>query len=120
MDGNFKRDDAPVLRNLDREIRNRGGCYLWRHLLDLSMATDLLASGQQEAPLCVQLTTVAEPYLANKEQGWRATLAHWSIKRGLLISYNPTENSLMSRLVTAILSYSDAPTVNGYNVITNL
>lgn len=120
MNGNFKRDDEPMLRGLAREIEGRGGSYLWRHLLDLSMATDLLASGQKANPLCVQLTTVAEPYLASKQRDWEATLAYWSIKRGLLISYNPTENLLMSRLITAILSYSDAPTVNGYNVITNL
>jgi len=120
MKGNFKREDESILRDLAREIEGRGGSYLWRHLIDLSMSTDLLASGQNETPLCVQLTTVSGPYLAGKQRGWEATLGYWRIQRGLLVSYNPTENSLVSRLVTVILRYSDAPTATGYNVVTNL
>lgn len=120
MQGNFKRDDELILRNLAREIESRGGSYLWRHLLDLSMATDLLASGESESPLCVQLTTVSGRYLADKRRGWEETLQYWRIQRGLLVSYNPTDNSLVSRLVTVILSYSDEPSANGYNVVTDL
>ncbi|MDA0268936.1 MAG: hypothetical protein O3A14_18730 [Cyanobacteria bacterium] len=120
MQGNFKRDDELILRNLAREIESRGGSYLWRHLLDLSMATDLLASGEGESPLCVQLTTVSGRYLADKRRGWEETLQYWRIQRGLLVSYNPTDNSLVSRLVTVILSYSDEPSANGYNVVTDL
>ncbi|MGB3517400.1 MAG: hypothetical protein WBA43_13180 [Elainellaceae cyanobacterium] len=120
MKGNFQREDELILKNLAREIKSRGGSYLWRHLLDLSMATDLLALGQSETPLCVQLTTVSGSYLTDKQQGWEATLNYWHIERGLLISYNSRENSLMSQLVTVILRCSDTPTMTGYNVVTDI
>lgn len=120
MNGNFKREDEPMLRNLAKELEGRGGSYLWRHLLDLSMATDMLASGQHEVTLCVQLTTVSGAYLTEKQRKWEATLQYWHIGRGLLVSYNPMETGVVSRLVTVILSHSDTPTATGYNIITNL
>lgn len=120
MGGKFKREDEPILRELSREIQRGGGSYLWKHLLDLSMATDLLASGPAEAPLCVQLTTVSGTYLTGKQQAWEATLADWNIERGLLISYNPMETNLVAKLVTIILSYSDAPLDPCYTVVTDL
>ncbi|WP_139276512.1 hypothetical protein [Spirulina major] len=120
MNGNFKREDESILRDLTREIEGRGGSYLWKHLLDLSMATDLLASGQQEATLCVQLTTLSEPYLTEKRQSWEATLQYWDILWGLLVSYNPMGDALTLRLAEDILRCSDAPTANGYNLVTNL
>lgn len=120
MKGNFKREDASILRDLAREIEGRGGSCLWRYLLDLSMATDLLAAGECENPLCVQLTTVSGPYLVDKRQEWEATLGYWSIERGLLVSYNSMGNSLVSRLVIVILQCSDELPATGYNVVTNL
>jgi hypothetical protein len=118
MDGNFKRDDEQILRGISREIEQRGGSFLWKHLLDLSMATDLLASGQEETALCVQLTTLSEIYLGNKKREWGETLTYWNVNRGLLLSYNPSENALVTRLVTVILSYSDTPTTPCYTVVT--
>jgi len=118
MSGNFRRDDEQVLRGISREIKQQGGSSLWKHLLDLSMATDLLTSGQKKTALCVQLTTNAEAYLDGKKQSWGETLMYWSIERGLLLSYNPAENALVPQLVKVILSYSDAPTAACYTVIT--
>ncbi len=37
MNGNFQRGDAVFLSSLGRELIGRGGSYLWRHLLDLSI-----------------------------------------------------------------------------------
>lgn len=118
MNGNFKRDDEQVLRDISREMEKRGSSFIWKHLLDLSMATDLLSSGQQEKALCVQLTTLSEAYLDGKKQGWGETLTYWRIERGLLLSYNPAENALVPQIVTVILSYSDTPTAPCYTVIT--
>jgi hypothetical protein len=118
MDGNFKRDDEQILRGISREIEQRGGSFLWKHLLDLSMATDLLASGQEETALCVQLTTLSEIYLGSKKREWGETLTYWNVNRGLLLSYNPSENALITRLVTVILSYSDTPPTPCYTVVT--
>lgn len=120
MNGNFKREDEEILKNIFRELTKRGGTCLWRHLLDLSMATDLLTSGQCDKSLCVQLTTISEIHLKDKQEGWENTLEYWQIKRGLLISYNPRQNSLVPRIVTVILTHSDQATTSGYNVITNL
>jgi acyl-CoA-binding protein len=118
MNGNFKRDDEQMLRDISSEMGKRRGSFLWKHLLDLSMATDLLASGQKETVLCVQLTTLSEAYLDGKKQRWEETLTYWSIERGLLLSYNPAEKALVSQLVTAILKYSDTPTAPCYTVVT--
>lgn len=118
MDGNFQRDDERILNGISREIEQQGGSFLWRHLLDLSMATDLLASGHQNAALCVQLTTLAEKYLGDKQQNWESTLQYWSIKRGLLISYNPTATDLVPRLTRVILTCSDTQTPPCYTVVT--
>ncbi len=120
MNGNFKREDEQILRNLSQELTGRGGSCSWRHLLDLSMATDLLASTQCNESLCVQLTTISGTYLTDKRQGWENTLRDWQIDRGLLISYNPTQDSLMPRIVKVILNHGDRATASGYNVVANL
>jgi hypothetical protein len=120
MNGNFKRDDEDILRDLSREITGQGGSALWKHLLDLSMATDLLTSGRVKASLCVQLTTNAGQYLTEKQTKWEATLMHWGIERGLLVSYNPMEDLLVPRLIVVILRYSDSPTAPCYTVIKDL
>jgi hypothetical protein len=116
MNGNFKREDEPILGNLAQELQHQGGTFLWRHVLDLSMATDLLASGQQKKVLCVQLTTVSGQYLTKKQEDWKAALQHWQIERGLLVSYSPMEDSLVLRLVKIITSTSDLSTTISYDV----
>jgi len=40
MAGNFNQNDA-ALSSLSNEIEGLGGSYIWRYILDLSMATDL-------------------------------------------------------------------------------
>lgn len=117
MNGNFRREDARLLESLGRELTGKGGSYLWRHLLDLSMATDLLASGQKELPLCVQLTTISETHLDQKRQSWETTLQSWRIERGLLISYNPMENDLVAQLAAAIFDHTDSLAIVEYFMI---
>ncbi|MEA5417939.1 hypothetical protein VB712_01805 [Spirulina sp. CCNP1310] len=117
MNGNFRREDARLLKSLGRELTRKGGSYLWRHLLDLSMATDLLASGQRESSLCVQLTTISEPHLDQKRQAWEMTLQFWCIERGLLISYNPMENDLVDRLAATIFDHSNSLAMVEYFMI---
>lgn len=120
MDGQFKREDEAVLQALFQEIGKRNGCYLWKHLLDLSMATDLLASGEAQEALCTQLTTLSEPYFTDKKKKWGETLTYWGIERGVIISYNPMEKTLVTKLVTVILQYSDRPLTSCYTIITDL
>jgi hypothetical protein len=120
MDGQFKREDETILQELFREIKKRDGSYLWKYLLDLSMATDLLASGELEEPLCTQLTTLSEPYFTEKRQKWEETLTYWGIERGIIISYNPMEKNLVTQLVTVILQYSDRPLTSCYTIIKDL
>ncbi len=57
------------------------------------MATDLIASGTEELPLCVQLTSVRDSLNQTNLADWLSTLKHWKIKRGVFISFNPTRAS---------------------------
>lgn len=41
MAGNFNQNDAALISSLSNEIERLGGSYIWRYILDLSMATDL-------------------------------------------------------------------------------
>jgi len=84
------------------------------------MATDLLASGELEEPLCTQLTTLSEPYFTEKRQKWEETLTYWGIERGGIISYNPMEENLVTQLVTVILQYSDRPVTSCYTIVKDL
>jgi hypothetical protein len=116
MAGNFNRDDEPLLRLISQEIKKLGGSCLWRHILDLSMATDLMITGLNKLPLGIQLTTVSGKYLKGKQSEWEKTLIYWKIKRGLLVSYNPASANYLSSLINLLFVNSDSLPSNCYNV----
>ena len=107
MAGNFNRDDEIIIRSISQKIEALGGSCLWNHILDLSMATDLVTTGIRKDPLCVQLTTVSGINLTQKHEKWQKTLIYWSIKRGLLISYNSMRSNHVAILADRILNCSD-------------
>ena len=107
MAGNFNRDDEIIIRSISQKIEALGGSCLWNHILDLSMATDLVTTGIRKDPLCVQLTTVSGINLTQKHEKWQKTLIYWSIKRGLLISYNSMRSNHVAILANRILNCSD-------------
>ncbi|NTW21669.1 MAG: hypothetical protein HGA42_19815, partial [Nostocales cyanobacterium W4_Combined_metabat2_030] len=98
MSGAYTQDDRAFINSISHEIEALGGACLWRYILDLSMATDLLISGNLELPLCVQITMLSDEWLENKNAHWEATLRYWWIQRGLLLSFNPRK--LEGKLVT--------------------
>lgn len=89
MSGEYSQNDEALINALSDEIETRGGACIWRYIIDLSMATDLVTSGNLGLPLCVQITRTAEELLADKKANWEATLRYWGIDRGLLVSFNP-------------------------------
>jgi hypothetical protein len=83
-----------------------GGDALWRYILDLSMATDLVVVGNQKVPICVQLTTLAGGGLTQKRERWQKILAYWKIERALLVSYIP-KGTYYNSLAEVIFINSD-------------
>jgi hypothetical protein len=115
MAGEFSREDEDLINDLrDRIDANHGSSWAC-YILDLSMATDLIASGSLEKPLCVQLTTLQGQFSVEKKEKWESTLSRWEIQRGLFVSFNPVNNRgvLASRLLQA----SDSLPARGYNEI---
>ena len=103
----FAATDAKILAAVSSAIEDRGGTALRRYVADFSLATDLIASRHQHHPLCVQLTTLSEKYLAQKTENWQKTLQAWDIDRGLFLSYNPSRAAPIERLVNIITYNSD-------------
>lgn len=88
----FKHLDLQDIIIICQEIEQLGGSTHICYLLDLSMATDLIAANNISATLAVQLTTLSEKWLDTKQDEWEKTLKYWQIKRGLLLSYSPQIN----------------------------
>ena len=88
---------------------------IYKLLVDLSMATDLIVGNKVGMCLCVQLTTVHKGYLQEKLTEWEKTLRHWDIERGLLVSYIPNSDCEV-RLAKIILSANDTLGVGQYKM----
>lgn len=78
MSGEFHNSDDKTICQLAYAISDQGGSALWRYILDLSMATDLLITGSKQQALCVQLTSLTDPWLNDKSQKW-AWFKNWGI-----------------------------------------
>lgn len=116
MSGAYSQKDEAFINSVSEEIEASGGACLYRHILDLSMATDLAVSGSSALPLCVQLTVLAEKWLENKKDNWEATIRYWGVRRGLLVSINPRNERDRLLLADVILEKSDLMPDSGYNV----
>lgn len=109
MSGEYTQQDVRLINALSAQIESSGGACLWRYIIDLSMATDLLTSGNSDEPLCVQMTISSPEWLANKKDHWEATLRYWGITRGLLLSVNPKNlDDNLSLLADAILQKGES------------
>lgn len=114
MSGEFQQADEKIVQILAKKIAKRNGYFLQRYVADLSMATDLMVSRHTESPLCVQITTLKEEFLEEKCSKWQDTLLLWEIDRGLLVSYNPSNEKYVNRLVNVTLYNSDNLQVGKY------
>lgn len=114
MNEEFSGEDNKIITQISKDIKLlNGGEIIYRYILDLSMATDILVSFQKKKSLSVQLTTVNNSYLEEKKDKWLMTITYWHIERALLLSYNPQITS--EDLARFILNQSD--TQNNHEVL---
>ena len=106
MAGEFNQLDDDIIKLIAQDIVNREGSFWQRYIADLSMATDLIVSRNNE-PLCIQVTSVSEEFNYQKYQAWQNTLRSWEIERGLFLSYNPKDADFVNQLVNVALYNSD-------------
>lgn len=117
MAGEFDKSDVAIIDKVCQEIKNLDGETSNPYVADLSMATDLIASGVEEMPLCVQLTTVRSGLSQTKQEEWLSTLQYWKIKRGLFIDFNPSINQVELKISKKVFEGSDRIQENCYPVI---
>jgi hypothetical protein len=87
MAGDFTADDARTINMVCMNIGLQHGDWVTSLLLDLAMATDIIATGERKKPLCVQITSQLGENLNKKYTKWEKTLRYWQIERGLLLSF---------------------------------
>jgi hypothetical protein len=85
----YKREDETQVGQISSFIEFNGGQIYRNMILDFSMATDLVVSGDLAQVLCVQLTISAQENTDEKIRLWRKTLNYWGIERALFMSFNP-------------------------------
>ena len=107
MAGVFSQEDARLIESVANSVKRRGGTVVQRYIADLSMATDIIVSGRQNKPLCLQLTTLSEEFSQEKLEDWKDTLRFWEIERGLFLSYNPRATDFVNQIVNITLYNSD-------------
>lgn len=113
MSEDFTGEDSKLIAEINKQIKLLNGEIIYRYILDLSMATDILVSSYKKEPLSVQLTTVSNLYLEEKQDNWLMTIIYWHIKRSLLLSYNPK----MSTEYIAKFILNQSETQNSHEVI---
>jgi len=106
MAGEFNQLDDDIIKLIAQDIVSREGSFWQRYIADLSMATDLIVSRNNE-PLCIQVTSLSEEFNYQKYQAWQNTLRSWEIERGLFLSYNPKDADFVNQLVNVALYNSD-------------
>ncbi|MBC6481530.1 MAG: hypothetical protein GDA56_31025 [Hormoscilla sp. GM7CHS1pb] len=74
MKGEYADADRELIKALINQISSRQGDGVSRLIADMSMATDIIVSNNQENPLCTQLTQSADEYTQEKESSWEETL----------------------------------------------
>lgn len=108
MAGDFYPADEQILQSLIAQIQQReDASFIQRYIADLSMATDSIVSSSQHQPLCIQITSISDEFSQQKYENWQKTLQEWGIDRGLFLSYDPSIESSVDRLVNMALYNSD-------------
>ncbi|MBD2387959.1 hypothetical protein [Cylindrospermum sp. FACHB-282] len=107
MAGEFNQADTDILKAIATDIIRREGTFWQCYITDLSMATDIIVSGRQNKPLCVQITSLSDEYSQSKSDTWENTLVYWGIERGLFLSYNPGASNFVNQIVTVSLDNSN-------------
>ena len=103
----FEGSDASLIEESCLEVEACSGATCNPYIADLSMATDLIASGTKGIALCVQLTSVRESLAVDKRNEWKSTLEYWGIRRGVFVRFNPRRNQVCSVIDKYGFSSSD-------------
>jgi hypothetical protein len=113
------RDDEIFIKLLNKKIEEIGGECLWRHIIDFSMATDLIVCHRTDIlsfPLCVQLTVSKE--ITEKKRTWEITLRRWNIERGLFISLKPSKDDVkLEQIARTILNRTYVSKCRHYEIL---
>lgn len=108
MKGEYNDNDEPFRNTLRDEIKKRRGYSLWRYILDLSMATDIIVCHTSSNPLCVQYTKSSPGNTLDKKEKWKNTLCYWRIRRGIFVCVHPNSRIQgLKKLVNLSLRQSD-------------
>ena len=107
IQGEYSDADRELIKEIIHRISSSQGDGVSRLIADLSMATDIIISNNQEKALCTQLTQCADEYTQEKEENWEETLRYWGIERGLFISYNPAIEDYVNQVVNIARYNSD-------------
>ena len=117
MADEFEASDATFIEQVCLEIKKGSGDTINPYIADLSMATDLIASGTKELVLCLQLTTVRDSLAVGKQRDWESTLKYWGIQRALFLSFNPSLPQAHSVVGKLVLRHSDQLPMQCYRII---
>ncbi|MGA7952078.1 MAG: hypothetical protein WCA07_01025 [Gloeobacterales cyanobacterium] len=113
MEGKLEQATAQFYRKLHGQIQNQGGYSVSPLLIDWWMNTNLIAGFERDKCLCVELTTAGGDDLQARLIEWEKILWHCGIKRGLLLSYNSSEEDEI-KLADTILSASKTLEIGQY------
>ncbi|MBD2199873.1 MULTISPECIES: hypothetical protein [Calothrix] len=108
-------DDAKIINEISRSIRSQQrqkkdyqtAKFISKLIADKAIDTDLIATANQDNPLCVQLTQSAKEHTDNKIREWKETYNYYAIKRGLFAGYNPQHPQYITWLTKHIVSGAD-------------
>jgi hypothetical protein len=106
MSEEFQSSDSVDILLFVTAFKSLSTPIVYRNILDLSMATDLLINGRLGKPLAIQLTRSNPKMLSEKQDRWKDTLVYWNIERGVLFSHSPSHS--IERSAISLLSLSDS------------
>ncbi|BAY61199.1 hypothetical protein NIES22_12600 [Calothrix brevissima NIES-22] len=118
-------DDAKTISEIGRNIRHQqrqnknyqNARLISKLIADKAIDTDLIATADQDNPLCVQLTQSGKQHTDNKIREWKETYIYYEIKRGLFAGYNPQHPQYITWLTKHIVSGADDIATGEYKVV---
>lgn len=105
MADEFPRSDQKIMDEFIWEFNRLRQPALYRYILDLSMATDLVISYNSGEPLAVQMTSSNPDLLGQKQSEWEKTLVYWKVPRGVLFSHYTSHR--VGKSVEILLKHAD-------------
>ncbi|MDJ0846659.1 hypothetical protein [Crocosphaera sp.] len=102
--------DEETLACIAEAVKRLRGSCLWKYILDLSMANDLLIASNTGTPLCIQITTMSNNNLerSGKKEQWELSCRDWGISTGVFVILDPTKLCReVDNVARNLLEYTD-------------